>query len=248
MTRRYRTYKGQTCVYCATEASSKAPDHVFARGFFPVEERNNLPQVPSCLKCNSDKAALEHYLLSILPFGGESPASSKMLSEAVPRRLAQNRKLHREISAGHRKIWVHRGNLILPSVAIPFDTKRLFALFEFIARGLVAYHWDQIIPGTHASRAGMFSAPGECYMKDLFRMRSAAMAQGQLGAGTILYEGVQGFDDPFLSIWRFRLYGGMTVTGDPKAPTEVASDVWATTSRSELGSFFELDAPDQRTD
>lgn len=161
MKRRYRSYKGETCVYCAAEASSEAPDHVFARAFFPVEERGNLPQVPSCRSCNSAKAALESYALSILPFGGEIASSKKMLTEKVPRRLAGNRKLHREIAAGQHQVWLDRGGLILPTLALPFDAPRIFALFAFIARGLLAYHWDQVLPDTHVARAGMFSPIGD---------------------------------------------------------------------------------------
>jgi hypothetical protein len=55
-----KKYKGKTCVYCATEKSS-CPDHVIAREFFPIDERSNLPKVPSCVSCNNKKAKLEHY-------------------------------------------------------------------------------------------------------------------------------------------------------------------------------------------
>ncbi len=241
-------YKGQTCAYCATDGSSEAPDHIFARGFFPIEERDRLPCVPSCDPCNRQKAALENYLVTILPFGGESDASGKMLREAVPRRLENNKKLHRQISQGRSRVWVNRGDMILPSLAVPIDAERLNSLFAMIAKGLVAYHWNIVIPSGHVSRAGMFTQTGERLVRNLFKSHTpAAVVQGRLGADTFLYEGIQAHDDPFFTIWRFRIYGGLTVAGDPNCPSETGSDVWAMTSRPEVPSLFDLDDDHQST-
>ena len=54
-------FKGKTCVYCAA-APAATMDHVFAREFFLVDRRANLPKVPACQACNSAKSGLEHYL------------------------------------------------------------------------------------------------------------------------------------------------------------------------------------------
>ena len=41
-----KSFKGKTCVYCAT-APAATMDHVFAREFFLADRRANLPKVPA---------------------------------------------------------------------------------------------------------------------------------------------------------------------------------------------------------
>jgi len=45
-----RGFKNQTCIYCLSRPSVRQGDHVFARGFFPVAERDNLPNCQSAAK------------------------------------------------------------------------------------------------------------------------------------------------------------------------------------------------------
>jgi hypothetical protein len=97
-----KTYKGKTCTYCAVLGSSTTGDHVFARGFVPPDKRDHLPQVPACAQCNGEKAKLEHYLATVLPFGGQHADARQVLNEMVEPRLAKNAKLHRELSAMRR--------------------------------------------------------------------------------------------------------------------------------------------------
>jgi 5-methylcytosine-specific restriction endonuclease McrA len=59
-----RGFKGKTCVYCAA-APAATMDHVFAREFFLVDRRANLPKVPACQACNGAKSDLEHYLTAV---------------------------------------------------------------------------------------------------------------------------------------------------------------------------------------
>ena len=69
-----KKHKGKPCAYCF-ERLSETADHVFARNFFLPSARANLPQVPACSLCNAQKSALEHYLTSVLPFGGRHKAA-----------------------------------------------------------------------------------------------------------------------------------------------------------------------------
>ena len=66
---RSKKFAGELCVYC-NSSPAVVPDHVFAREFFLVNQRDKLPQVPACDKCNNEKSHLEHYLTALLPFGG----------------------------------------------------------------------------------------------------------------------------------------------------------------------------------
>jgi hypothetical protein len=43
-----KRYVGKTCPYCRVPGSSTTRDHVVAREFFLIEDRNNLPIVPAC--------------------------------------------------------------------------------------------------------------------------------------------------------------------------------------------------------
>jgi hypothetical protein len=92
-------FKGKTCVYCAT-APAATMDHVFAREFFRVDRRGNLPKVPACAARNGAKSSLEHYLTAVLPFGGRHADGMAHLTEMVPGRLAHNQKLARQLSKG----------------------------------------------------------------------------------------------------------------------------------------------------
>ena len=40
-------YRGKTCAYCRVPEISVEGDHVVARQFFLVQDRDNLPQVPA---------------------------------------------------------------------------------------------------------------------------------------------------------------------------------------------------------
>jgi hypothetical protein len=87
-------------VYCG-ERESTTPDHVWGRGFCLEQYRDNLPQVPACGKCNGEKSTLEHYLMTVLPFGCQHRDSQATLKTLVPKRLEKNAKLFRELQIGY---------------------------------------------------------------------------------------------------------------------------------------------------
>ena len=63
-----RQHKGKLCVYCSARPATTG-DHIFAREFFPIKKRGNLPQAPTCDRCNTAKSKLEGCLTTVLPFG-----------------------------------------------------------------------------------------------------------------------------------------------------------------------------------
>src|SRR5260370_34788662 len=109
---------GETCVQCGA-APAATMDHIFAREFFPVERRANLPKVPACSSCNSTKSRLEHYLTAVLPFGGLHQDALVTLERMVPPRLEKNVKLKNDLSAGHRKEKNRRKRCKFPATALP---------------------------------------------------------------------------------------------------------------------------------
>jgi len=207
-------------------------DHIFARKFFPVEDRGNLPQVSACERCNGEKSKLEHYLLSILPFGGKHPASSAILAGEVPRRLDKNRKLHAELSDGKRPILIRNADGVHESLLLPFDSDKLSQFFQFVAKGLVFHHWEVRVPSDYFVGAGLLTSDGERLFEQLMRQPSRAEARGNLGRGLILYQGIQTLENSLSTLWRFQLYGGIQFSGDPRLSAEAPSNIWASTTHN----------------
>jgi hypothetical protein len=230
-----KRFKNKPCVYCGDVGNTG--DHIFAREFFPVKNRANLPQVPACANCNGLKSALEHYVLSVLPFGGSHSASSAILRDSIPRRLSNNHKLHLQLAEGRRDVLVNQNGVVRPSITIPIETEKLVSLMAYITRGLIAYHWKTIIPPDHFVEAGYLHPDGARLFEHMMMRRSRAEIRGDLGNGLVLYQGVQAIDDENLTMWRFRLYGGISVGGDPEHPEIAVSTLFASTSRIRFAAF-----------
>lgn len=130
-----KKYVGKTCVYCA-EATSASGDHVFAREFFLKVYRANLPQVPACDACNRAKSELEHYFVTLLPFGARHPVAERNLREQVPGRIAKNRKLQRSLAAGWGQAWSKEGGVYVSAATLPVDSAKLESLVALIVKGL----------------------------------------------------------------------------------------------------------------
>jgi hypothetical protein len=218
-----KRYKGKLCVYCAVRPSVTG-DHVFAREFFTTSSRANLPQVPTCDFCNNEKSKLEHYLTTVLPFGGRHAEAHTNLRELVPTRLAKNLKLARELHATSGHTWHFEHNVARRAMTIALDPERTQQLFEFIGRGLAWHHWQVYLQRDQTSCALFPSPLGTAFFDRLFTMNAASRVHGNLGAGTVTYVGIQALDRRDLTIWRIKFYGGLTVAGDPAAPNVVANE------------------------
>lgn len=197
--------KGKLCVYCG-KAEATTADHVLCREFFLKDQRANLPKVPACARCNSEKAELEHYLTVVLAFGGRHKDAAGNLS-MVPKRLLKNAKLHRELAAG------------FDGETIPFDPSRLEKLFAMIARGLAWYHWQVLLGDAHSATASIFNDAGKAFFDQaLSKWNTPRRVTGNLGDGTFSYEGAQATDCPEATIWKFSMYGAVVFGGDPNVP------------------------------
>ena len=214
-----KKHKGMTCVYCGINRSETA-DHVFAKEFFVPSQRANLPQVPACRNCNCEKSKLEHYLTAILPFGGRHPDALENLEALVPRRLERNAKLYRELQTETRRHWSLESGVIQPLGALPFDSKRLNALFQYVTQGLLWHHFRQRIANDDRVSVWMLSDAGKrLFEREFFSKPATARVQVALGNDTIRYEGIQAVDAPQASIWRFEIYGALKVSTGPEDVT-----------------------------
>lgn len=229
-----KKFKGRTCVYCLRNPSTRSGDHIFAREFFMEDRRGNLPKVPACERCNQEKSQLEHYLTAVLPFGGRHEDASANLRDMVPDRLAGNQRLHRELAQGRENILVEESPAqALPSLAIPFDGAILERLFAFIVKGLAFDHWGVTLTDAHGLRVITITSTGQQAFDLFFGMNAQQHVNVNLGNGTFRYEGKEG-DYPELTIWRFSIYGGLVMSGDPRAPQEVATGIGAITAKREF--------------
>lgn len=210
-----KKYKNEVCAYCGITPvnGDHTSDHVFSREFFLVNRRDNLPQVPACRRCNKEKSDLEHYLTTVLPFGGHHVDSKSNLSQMVPKRLKGNLKLSREIAKEKRKDYVKCENgLYLPMSTLNFDSIKLEKLNEYIARGLTWFHWKK---NSANSQVVTYVAYGDeieipiVYTIDNFFKNSydTEVVESNLGNGAVIYKGVGNKEDYSQSIWEINIYG-----------------------------------------
>ena len=209
-----KAYKNKTCVYCLKHQSVDG-DHVIARQFLLPEQRDNLPKVPACKDCNNEKSKLEHYLTTVLPFGGTHATASDTLSMLVPNRLAKNIKLHSALASG---AIINSNQNVEESATIPLNGKALTRLYEFIVRGLAWHHWKLLIGEDYVVRAGYFINEGSQFFEHLLAMNATNRVAVNIGNGVFQYEGVQADDCTQLTIWRMSFYG-IEVGGDPQNPS-----------------------------
>jgi hypothetical protein len=230
-----KKFKGKTCVYCGKANSSQTGDHIFAREFFLPNRRNSLPQVPACRECNNEKSGLEHYLTAILPFAGRHADAFSNLEKMIPPRLEKNRKLLQQISRKREYIWEKENRVVRLSMKIPFNSSKLSKLFCFIVKGLMWHHWNVLIAPNTFVRAGNLIEVAEIAFQNLFNGNAKQRVRINLGDGTIQYEGVQGVDTHNqFSIWKFTVYGGIKLDGDPRAPFETPKLIWGLTGTSKI--------------
>jgi hypothetical protein len=219
-----KKFKGKKCAYCA-EREAVTGDHIFAREFFLVAERANLPQAPICDECNNRKSKLEHYLTTVLPFGGQHPTSLENLESMVPKRLRNNAKLHRELAAGQQKVLTQTpGGERRHTLTVPLDGRRLDELFAMIVRGLVWYHWQVYLDNRYKVQTHSVTRFGERFFDEyLFKLNARNRVRGNPGGGAFTYEGAQAVDDSGITIWRFDIYGGLVSCEDPTKPETMGS-------------------------
>lgn len=215
-------FTGETCVYCG-KAPADTSDHVLGRGFFLIEQRGDIPQIPACKRCNGQKATLEHYLSLVLPFGAKHSDAVANLKTLVAHRLnhPSNTKIRRQLEKDAQRS---------SYTTVGIDSSRVEKLFAMIAKGLAWHHFHVPLGDGFSSMAAVFDkAASELFTRMLSRGHCVA---GNLGNGTFTYEGAQGAY-PEETVWRFSFYGGVDFGGDPSVP-EASSLAVAFTGRTEV--------------
>jgi len=224
-----KKFKGRPCAYCVV-ATATTDDHVFAREFFTLEDRYNLPKAPACPGCNNKKGQFEHYLTTVLPFAGRHPQAVASLERGVPGRLAKNQKLNRELLVSMKPAWLREDNgLYQLTRTVDFDGTKLEGWLGFVGRGLAWHHWNVYLrPGDEVRVMFMPDIGSAVFQCLISNMRPANKVEKNLGNGTIQYVGLQAADPPQLTVWTIRMYGGLVLSDDrTKADGQMEScSVW----------------------
>jgi hypothetical protein len=208
-----KRFKGKTCVYCAASGASETGDHILAREFVPAARRSQIPQAPACKSCNEAKAELEHYLTTVLLFGGRHPDAAGNLENDGPRRLAKNRKLHRELARGCSRSWTKvPSGILVNALTVPINGERVEKLVGYIVRGLMWHHWGIVLGPDCFVEVLSLTAHGEAFFQRYAEMNAEARVKGDIGEGALVYEGTQGTDNPQVSVWEISIFGGARMT------------------------------------
>lgn len=213
-----KKYVGKICAYCSVATATTA-DHVFAREFFPVDQRTSLPKVPACAACNRAKSDLERYLTAVLPFAGRHDNSARQLTDEVPRRLAKNPRLHQQLAAGRKRGWWRmKSGIIIPATVLPLDGEKLVEYVALVARGLMWHHWQVLLGSECFVEAQSLTGNGEKMFAAMSGWNGRARVAVRHPSGIFAYRAVQGIDTPKISVWELALLGGMTMSGGDDAP------------------------------
>lgn len=209
-----KKFKGKPCVYCAERPSTKTGDHVFAREFFLEPERNNPIKVPACVECNNEKSKIEHYLTSLLPFGGMHQDAKEHLVKLVPPRLEKNQKLKNNLQAEMKYITLaNELGEPIKNLTLPFNGDAYTELFRYIVKALIWHHWGVFLSKdsfVYATALTEFGA--DMFHKHFFSLNSKHRVELEIGAKTIKYLGVQAVDNDQITIWQFDVYNGLVTS------------------------------------
>ena len=234
-----KKYKNKGCVYCA-ERNSTTADHVFAREFFLINERDHLPKVPSCKQCNKVKSDLEHYLTVVLPFGGHHETALENLSSMVPKRLRKNKSLHKKLQDNKSQVMSDEltGNEV-QYFTVPFDGQKMLDLFKFITKGLVWYHWKTIIDKKFDVEAISLNQQGEKYfLEKFFSLNSKHKVEEKIGNNIFSYKGLQAVDIPQITVWEFMVYNGLKVSAAGADFADASTKIGAITGPNKFITKF----------
>jgi hypothetical protein len=208
-----KQFKGKTCTYCCAEGASATGDHVLARSFFLPEHRDNLPQVPACGHCNGEKSQLEHYLASVLPFGGNQAHAGRNIEQVAPR-LAKNAALHRKLLAGMGGRWRSiNGGPFQYEMSVPLEGEKLVQLLRLIVRGLAVSEFGLVLPAEHFVVEAAFLLPPISDRWEAQLAMAGETVERDLGEGTFAYRAVRSRINPEISVWRLQWFGGMHMQG-----------------------------------
>ena len=215
-----KQYKGKNCAYCKAEKSETA-DHVFPRELFLKNNRDGIPKVPACINCNNDKSKLEHYLATVLPFGGRHSDAAETLLNQVTKRLHRNKPLHQNLIDGVVPAWSPEDDGFEQSSGLPLEWPKLEKWMSYVVRGLNIHHWDHHLTPDIEIKTYSLSYKNENYLMDLVAENRSI----KVGNRTVEYVGFQTHENKNCTIWMMRLFGGIAVFSDEDPEATVGQSI-----------------------
>ena len=140
----------ELCVYCNLNLANTS-DHIIARKFFQNDQiyRQNLPKVPCCSKCNTDKQKIEDGPAVLVQFAHPSEGSKKVLRERIPGTLEKNTRLARSLKKG--LTWdflAEKSRVITKSTFIEIDKRNwndFYKWYIYLVKGFYYFYTQKII-------------------------------------------------------------------------------------------------------
>jgi hypothetical protein len=215
-----KRFKGKLCAYCGEVGASTTGDHVFAREFFLVRHRSNLPQVPACVRCNSEKSSLESYLLQIMPLGGNHAEAHETTKTLMPKRAAHpaNKVLRDIIESPKQTVWLtDQAGQRHKRIPVYVDAIKLQDWCGLVARGLAFFHFGVATPDYQVETIPLAAEVEHDILAFACRYKGGEYVERAVGNGALDYRGFKCADDEAASMWIIQLYGGIPIGGDPAA-------------------------------
>jgi hypothetical protein len=215
----------EICAYCAT-ATATEEDHVVARQFFPDDPRwrANLPKVPCCAACNRDKQRVEDGPAVWFQFGDGSEGATKVVAGRVPRTLAKNRRLLREIHEKTQEVWVAGpSGIVARRLALRLGKRELadaHRWFTLVLRGLFRFETGSTLPADH--RIFLIKPETEQQYRHVLKLlpNTSTVATRAFGNGEFKYMFCRNAEQA-LTTWlvSFRSIDVAAITTGPKCPS-----------------------------
>lgn len=213
-----KKFRHKTCAYCGQAGASATGDHVFARKFFLVKHRANLPEVPACERCNSEKSKLETYLLQIMPLGANHADAAETSRTLMPKRAAHpaNKVLREIIDSPQQSVSLtDQTGECHERIPVYVDANRLEEWCRLVARGLAFFHWGVTTPDYKVEAIPLAAEVEHHILAFASRLKDGEYLERSVGNGAFAYRGFKCADGESASMWMIYLYGRMPIGGDP---------------------------------
>jgi len=214
-----KRYKGKDCAYCGEPGSSSTNDHVVPKSFFLDDERIaglDLPQVPACAGCNTEKSRLENYVGSVVLIASRHTESRRYRSEKVAPRLHRNKKLQAELNIHSPPRWVSVNGILQQLHVVKIDAEKITTLLEMIVKGLYQYHYSKPLPLEMNPDVRMIRPDDEATMwagiSEFFPPEVPRITRN-LGRGSFTYTCAQSPVHDGLTVWVIGLHGNIQLHG-----------------------------------
>jgi hypothetical protein len=212
-----KKFKNKTCAYCG-QAGASTGDHVFARQFILVKHRANLPEVPACARCNSQKSRLETYLLQIMPLGANHADAPETSRTMMPKRAAHpaNKVLREIIESPPETVWLtDQDGQRQERIPVYIDANMLHDWCGLVARGLAFHHWGVATPDSQVETVALAAEVEHDILDLASRYKAGEFVEQSVGNGAFGYRGFRCAGSEPASMWMIYLYGRMPIGGDP---------------------------------